>query len=79
MVEYRLSEASRKAFADFSARHVGEKIDMRIDGKSMMKPIIREPITGDVGQIIASSPEEARRVADRLVSKAARFDVEVVP
>ena len=56
VVTIRLAEASRKAFADFSTRHVGEKIDVRIDGKSVMKTVIREPITGGVGQIIASSP-----------------------
>jgi preprotein translocase subunit SecD len=79
VVTFRLAEASRKAFADFSARHVGEKIDMRIDGKSVMKTVIREPITGGVGQITASSPDEARQLADRLASRAAKFDIEAVP
>jgi preprotein translocase subunit SecD len=79
LVTFRLAETSRKAFADFSAAHVGEKIDIRIDGKSVMKTVIREPITGGVGQIIASSPDEARQLADRLASKAARLDVEPVP
>jgi preprotein translocase subunit SecD len=79
VVTFRLAEASRKAFADFSASHVGEKIDLRIDGKSVMKTVIREPITGGVGQITASSSGEARQLADRLASKAARFEVEAVP
>jgi preprotein translocase subunit SecD len=79
MVAFRLSEASRRAFADFSTHHVGDKIDMRIDGKTVMTPVIREPITGGIGQITASSADEARKVADRLVAKAARFDVEAMP
>jgi preprotein translocase subunit SecD len=79
VVTFRLAETSRKAFADFSARHVGEKIDMRIDGKSVMKTVIREPITGGVGQITASSPDETRQLADRLASRAAKFDIEAVP
>ena len=79
VVTFRLAEASRKAFADFSTRHVGEKIDVRIDGKSVMKTVIREPITGGVGQITASSPDEARQLADRLASRAAKFDIEAVP
>jgi preprotein translocase subunit SecD len=79
MVSFRLSESSRKAFADFTARHLGQKIDIRIDGKSVMKPVIREPITGGAGQITASSPDEARQLAEQLASKAARFDVEAEP
>ena len=31
MVAFRLSEGSRKAFADFSATHVGEKIDIGLN------------------------------------------------
>jgi preprotein translocase subunit SecD len=77
IVAFRLAEASRKAFADFSALHVGEKVDLRIDGKSMMQTVIREPITGGVDQIIAPNPDEARQLAARLSSKAARLDVEV--
>jgi preprotein translocase subunit SecD len=79
LVTFRLAETGRKAFADFSARHVGQKIDMRVDGKSVMKPVIREPITGGVGQITASNPDEARQLADRLASKGARLEVEAVP
>ena len=79
VVTFRMAEASRKAFADFSTRHVGEKIDLRIDGKSVMQTVVREPITGGVGQITASSSDEARRLADRLASKGARFEVEALP
>jgi len=32
LVTFRMSEASRKAFAEFTAQHVGEKIDLRVDG-----------------------------------------------
>jgi SecD/SecF fusion protein len=79
VVTFRMAEASRKAFADFSTHHVGEKIDIRVDGKSLMQTVIREPVTGGVGQITASSSNEARQLADRLASKAARVEVEAVP
>ena len=79
LVSFRLSEASRKAFAEFSAAHVGDKIDMRIDGKSISQVVIREPIIGGTGQINASTPDEARQLAARLASKTARFEVELVP
>ena len=79
VMTFRMSESSSKAFAEFSARHAGEKVDIRVDGRSMMQPVIREPIKGGVGQIIASSPDEARQVAGRLASKGARLDVEALP
>jgi hypothetical protein len=78
LVSFRMSEASRKAFAEFSTQHVGEKIDIRVDGNSVMKTVIREPITGGVGQILAANPDQARHLADRLASKAP-VAVEVVP
>ena len=78
IVTFRMSEASRKAFADFSARNVGEKIDLRIDGNSVMKTVIREPITGGVGQILATSQDSARQLTDRLKSKAPLV-VEAIP
>ena len=79
VVAFRLAEDSRKAFADFSAAHVGEKIDLRVDGKSVMKTVIREPITGGVGQITTSNPDEARQLVNRLSSKGVKFEVEAVP
>lgn len=78
LVTFRMSEASRKAFADFSAQHVGEKIDLRIDGKSVMTTIIREPITGGVGQILATNKDGARRLTERLKAKAPLV-VEAIP
>ncbi len=78
LVTFRLSEASRKAFANFSAQHVGDKIDIRVDGNSVMQPVIREPITGGVGQILAASPDGARRLTERLKSNAPLV-VEAIP
>src|SRR5882757_2270181 len=72
VVTFRLSEASRKAFADFSAQHVGEKIDLRIDGNNVMQTVIREPITGGVGQILAASHDGARQLTVEVQSAVGR-------
>jgi hypothetical protein len=77
-LEVTEAEASRKDFADFSAQHVGDKIDLRIDGNSVMKTVIREPITGGVGQILAASQDGARQLTERLKSKAPLV-VEAIP
>lgn len=70
LVTFRLSESSRKAFADFTAQHVGEKIDLRVDGNSITKVVVREPITGGVGQILTANADAARQLTGRLKAKA---------
>ncbi len=78
LVTFRMSEASRKAFAEFTGQHVGEKIDLRIDGNSVMNTVIREPITGGVGQILATNKDGARKLTERLKAKAP-LAVEAIP
>jgi preprotein translocase subunit SecD len=78
LVSFRMSEVSRKAFADFTSQHVNEKIDIRVDGNSVMKPVIREPITGGTGQILTTSADAARQLAERLKAKAPLV-VEAIP
>ena len=79
IVKVRLSDDSRKAFAAFTAVQVGSPVDFRIDGKSMLKPVIREPITGGVFHVTVNSLEEARQLADRISQGAVKLEVEPVP
>jgi preprotein translocase subunit SecD len=78
LVSFRLSEVSKRAFADFSSRNVGKKIDIRLDGKTVMQTVIREPIMGGGGQIITTSSDEAQQLAHRLILKA-RLEVQTIP
>jgi preprotein translocase subunit SecD len=78
MVFIRLTDESSRSFAKFSAAHVGQMIDTRIDGKSVMKPIIREPIAGGNLWVTIDSAEEARRIADTLSRGTAKLEVEAV-
>ena len=59
MVDIRLTDDSRRLFADFTQTNLGQMIDLRIDGKSVNKPVVREPITGGVVQINVDKPGEA--------------------
>jgi preprotein translocase subunit SecD len=77
VVTVRLAESSRQAFADFTKAHVGQTADVKIDGKSVIKPVIHEPITGAVISIAVLSIDEGRQLAARLSSKAAKLDVDV--
>jgi preprotein translocase subunit SecD len=79
IVIVRLSDGGRKAFAAFSTSHLGFPIDFRIDGKSLMKPVIREPITGGVLHVPMNSLEEARQLAGRISQGPVKLEVEPVP
>jgi preprotein translocase subunit SecD len=74
-----LSPAGREAFARFTTENVGRKTEIRIDGKVMMRPIIREPILGGVLQISGSSLNDLRALASRLSAGSVKIEVEVVP
>ncbi len=78
MVDIRLTDDSRRLFADFTQTNLGQMIDLRIDGKSVNKPVVREPITGGVVQINVDKPGEAERLAARLNNRTAILEVEAV-
>ena len=79
VVTFRLTERSGRMFAEFTANNVGRTIEVRIDGKVVMRPIIREPIKGGSVQVSGGfTPKEAQELADRLNSGAARVEAEVV-
>jgi preprotein translocase subunit SecD len=69
---------SAKAFAAFTAANVGRTIELRIDGKVVMAPVVREPITGGLVQIAGSfRGPEIEDLVHRIVSGAAKVAVEV--
>jgi preprotein translocase subunit SecD len=79
VVEVRLADDSRRLFANFTQTNLGQMIDVRIDGKSVSKPVVREPITAGVVPITIGEAEEARRLATRLSDRTATLEVEAVP
>src|SRR5262245_3309525 len=51
VVTFRLTERSGRLFAEFTKMNIGRTIEIRVDGKVIMKPIIREPILGGSVQV----------------------------
>jgi hypothetical protein len=49
IVEYKLSRASQKLFAEMTEKNVGRKMELRIDGQPVVAAVIREPILGGSG------------------------------
>jgi preprotein translocase subunit SecD len=77
MVSVRMTEESARDFARFTTENVGRTLDIRVDGKIVLQPIVREPIWGGAGQIPVANAEEGRALAARLASGAAILEVEV--
>ena len=46
VLDIRLAPQSQLAFAEFTGRHVGQRVALRVDGLVLMAPVIREPIQG---------------------------------
>jgi preprotein translocase subunit SecD len=79
VVDVRLDDNSRRLFANFTQMNLGQMIDVRIDGKSVSKPVVREPITAGVVPITIGEAGEAQRLAARLSDRTATLEVEAVP
>ena len=79
VVEIRLTDDSSRQFAKFTMTNLGRAIDIRIDGKSVFKPVVREPIMGGGSfqiQIPVGEPEQAQRLAASLSNQTATLEVE---
>jgi preprotein translocase subunit SecD len=77
VVDITLSPDSGKAFAAFTAAHVGDKVAIMVDGRAVMTPILRDPITGGVVEISgAFDRAEWLRLADRLKQGTAHLAVD---
>jgi preprotein translocase subunit SecD len=72
-----LTPQSREAFGAFTAEHVGQTIDLRVDGEVVMSPRLMEPITG--GRIMVSGtfePGKLVEIGKRIIPGGAKVEVE---
>jgi preprotein translocase subunit SecD len=77
LVSFRMTDESARDFARFTTENVSRKVDFRVDGKTLMQPVVREPITGGAGQVLVSSVDEGKSLAERLAKGTATLEVEV--
>jgi preprotein translocase subunit SecD len=78
MVLFKLTEGSARRFAELTTQNVGKTLAIRVDGRVLSKPVVREPILGGSGQISGGlTAEQARDIANRLASGAAKLEFEV--
>jgi len=80
VVAFRMTLASARLFAKFTVENVGRKFDIRVDGKTVTSPVIREPILGGGGQISNNSltVAQAQDLAERLRTGKSKIEFEIV-
>ena len=80
IVSFRMTADSARRFSELTGNNVGRKMQIRVDGRPLMAPVIREPILGGSGQIADPSftAEEVRELAARMAAGRARVEFEIV-
>jgi len=78
IVLIRFTAESARRYALFTLENVGRRIEIRLDGKVLTAPVIREPILQGSGQISGHlSEQDARNLAARLTA-GAKLEIEAV-
>lgn len=62
VVNVRLDPTSQRAFAAFTAANVGRRAELRVDGRVVSSPVIRDAISG--GEIVISGSMTAEDAGD---------------
>jgi SecD/SecF fusion protein len=79
LIIFKMSDSSKKAFADLTRANVAHKLEIRIDGKAVTAPVIVQPIFGGTGQVVGHfTVEQARDIAARLNAATSRLEGEIV-
>ena len=72
-----LTPKSREAFGEFTNAHVGDTIDVRIDGKVVMSPRLMEPILGGVIMVSGTfEPGQLVEIGKQIIPGGAKVEVE---
>jgi preprotein translocase subunit SecD len=73
-----LAPESKDAFGAFTTKYIGRVVDLKIDGKVMVSPVVRDPILG--GQVMVSGNFERGElvaIAKRIEAANAKVEAEV--
>jgi preprotein translocase subunit SecD len=80
VVSFTMTEASSQVFAELTRQNIGRPLEVRVDGRLVMKPVIREPILAGKGQLSGGlSVEQAKDLAARLSDGTAKMEIEAAP
>ena len=74
-----MSPTSTKLFAELTTNNLGRKMDLRIEGKTVMSAVIREPILAGSVQVSGGlTLRETKDLADSIAAAKSKVEVEIV-
>lgn len=76
LLNLRLEEQSSQQFALWTSRHLGEKINLIIDGRIVMQPRLLSPINSGSMEIRGVSAEEIKALIPKLLDGRSALSVE---
>ena len=80
LISFKMTEASARQFAELTRNNIGKPMSIRVDGRELTRPVIREPIVGGTGQVGGSlTAQQAKDIADRMSKGTAKVEFEIVP
>jgi len=79
IITIQMTSASAKLFAEITSKNIGRKLELRIDGKTVMAPVIREPVMRGSVQVSGGwTQREVKDLADRIMAGNSKVEVELV-
>jgi preprotein translocase subunit SecD len=79
IVIFVMTSRTATRFAELTRNNIGRKAEIRVDGRVVTSPIIREPILGRAMQISAGfTLEQAKDLAARLSAGTAKLEIDAV-
>ena len=79
IINITVSESTRAILVQFSSNNIGRWVELRVNGKTILKTIIREPLLGRRFQISGPSTEEAQVSAAQLSATGVKVEIEAMP
>ena len=77
VISIKMTPASAKLFAELTTKNLGRVLELRIDGKTVMSPVVREPILQGSVQISGGlTLQETKDVAGRIAAGKSKIEVE---
>ena len=73
-----LKDEAKEAFGRFTTDNVNYRVEIRIDGRLVITPFIREPVMDGVIEVMGPTAAEARALAKRLSREGATVEFKTV-
>jgi preprotein translocase subunit SecD len=79
VIAIKMTEASKRVFAEFTSANRNRKVDFRVDGRTLMSTVIRDPIVGGTPHIFDPSltASQVKALAERIATGRSKIEIEI--